>query len=338
MIDAPQIAVTTDQPAQSPDPLTALPRFAGAPLAWWRDLPWSVAREGDALVLRIEHLREELLSDRANREVLMACGAVLANLRIAAHHLGVDLTVDFWPHGEQGPTVARVTVGGAVTPGREDEALFEVLARGPRVASRAGGGGVSPALVALLRHGARTEGGWLDFVSDDARREIVGDLESEAVAITDAERSARRLLSARYGAGTLGPQFALGGAPSLGELLLTLGANVQPSNEWSTGRAALLRGCAIEAPLLAVLGASGDGPAEWLRSGTALQRVLLHASAQGLTATFLNEPLYHPLLRDALRTVLFADGAPQAIVRFDYDSAGAAVGARRMSGSEATAA
>lgn len=337
MIDAPQTAVTPDQPGGPQDPLATLSGFAGAPAAWWRALPWSVTREGDALLLRLEHQREELLLDKANREVLMACGAVLANLKIASHHLGFDLIVDLWPDGRESPTVARLRLGAPVTPGSEEEALFDVLARSPRALAQTGGG-ISPALIAVLRHGARTEGGWLDVVSDDARREIVGDLESEAVAISDAERSARRLLSARYGAGTLGPQFAIGGAPALGELLGTLGARVQPSNEWSTGRAAAMRGSAVEAPLLAVLGATDDDPSDWLRSGAALQRVLLHASVQGLTATFLNEPLHHTLLRDALRSVLFADGAPQAIVAFDYSPAGSVREARQRGGRTASAA
>lgn len=338
MIDAPVNPAAADQAARPQDPLAAIVAFAGAPMAWWRTLPWSVQRQGEGLVLRLEHLREELLADRANREILMACGAVLANLRITAHHLGYELDVELWPDGVDSPTVARIALGSPVTAGQEEEVLFDVLSRGPRAQSMGGGGGISPALIALLRHGARTGGGWLDVVADDARREIVGDLEREAVAISDAEQSARRLLSARYGSGVLGPQFALGGAPALGELLVTLGASVQPSNEWSTGRAARMRGSAIEAPLLAVLGTGDDRPSGWLRSGAALQRVLLHASVQGLTATFLNEPLQHPLLRDALRSVLFADGMPQAVVRFDFTPAGAARDGCRRSHRTATAA
>jgi hypothetical protein len=337
MIDTPASAESMRHSPNGKDPLALIPAFAGTPPTWWRTLPWSVTRSGDALLLRAEQLQDELLGDPANREVLLACGAVLANLKIAAHHLGHDVRMELFPDGTGSPIVARLTVGREVSPGREDEALFDVLEHGVRSLAH-GGTSVSPALVAILRHGARSEGGWLDVVSDDARRAIVGDLESEAVAITDAERSARRLLSARYGAGTLGPQFALGGAPALGELLYTLGASVQPVNEWSAGRAAKLRESALEAPLLAVLGATDDTPRGWLRAGAALQRVLLHASVQGLSATFLNEPLRHPLLRDALRSVLFADGAPQAIVRFDFSSAGSARDAHRRGGRTATAA
>lgn len=330
MIDAPTNHSASGEASIVRDVLAAIVPFSGTPLNVWRDLPWSVVRRGDQLLLRLDRVREEILSDRANREIVMACGAVLENLRIAAHHFGADVVIEPFPFGNADTTVARLSLGASLVPRREEEALFAVLARGQQTTTRRIGGGVSPALVAVLRHAARSEGGWLDVVADDVRRQILGDLESEAASIADAERGARRLLSARFGASGGGAQFAVGGGPGLGELLGALGANVQPSNEWSAGRAAAVRGSALEAPLLAVLGANSDCPEAWLRAGEALQRVLLHASVQGLTAAFLNEPLHHPLLRDALRSVLFAAGAPQAIVRFDFDANGAVLEPHRI--------
>jgi hypothetical protein len=320
------------------DLLATLPRFAGRPATWWRDLPWSVTRDGDSLLLTLDHLREELIADRANRELVMACGAVIENLRVAAHHFGAELAVESWPSGPNSTTIARFTVAATIAPRREEEALFAILSHATPGPARRGGGATSPALVAVLRHAARSEGGWLDVVSDDARRTLVAELESEAAAITDAERGARRILSTHAGPLPAGAHFTMGGGPSLGELLATLGSHVQPSNEWSVGRAAAARGRAMEAPILAVLGANDDVPAAWLRAGKALQRVLLHASVQGLSATFLNEPLHHPLLRDAVRALLFAGGAPQAIVRFDFEANGSAHGSRHRGGSDATAA
>ncbi|MDH2430615.1 hypothetical protein [Sphaerisporangium sp. TRM90804] len=44
-------------------------------------------------------------------------------------------------------------------------------------------------------------------------------------------------------------------------------------------------------PQIAVLTTGGDRPADWLRAGQALQRVLLLASAHGVSASFLNQPL-----------------------------------------------
>jgi len=324
MIDAPSTNPAPEPTAEF-DLYSAVVPFAGTPPNAWRDLPWSLVRSGtNVMALRLDRIREEYLADPANREIVMACGAALENLRVAAHHFGVALDVHRWPSADDDTVVAHLSAGTGQTPSREEEALFGVLTSAHHTPVRRVGGRLSPALIAVLRHAARTEGGWLDVVVDEARRQMVGDLESEAASIAHAERGAIRLLRDRFGADGDGIRFSTGGGPSLNELIAALGANVQPFNEWNSARTDSARGNAVDAPLLAVLGAGEDTPDSWLRAGEALQRVLLHASAQGLTASFLNEPLHHPLLRDALRTLLFASGTPHAILRFDFDANGSA--------------
>src|SRR5262249_35643428 len=44
-------------------------------------------------------------------------------------------------------------------------------------------------------------------------------------------------------------------------------------------------------PVLAALGTEGDAPVDWLAAGQALQRVLLRATAAGLSASFMNQPI-----------------------------------------------
>lgn len=338
MLDAPPIARPGGNLDAGSDLLAVLPRYAGRPVSWWRDLPWTVIRSGDTLLLTLDHVREEIVSDRANRESVLACGAVIENLRLAAHHFGVDLDVTYWPEGAVTSTVARFSLGAPLAPRHEEEALFGVLSRPDYPTVRDPGGVASPALLAVLRHAARSEGGWLDIVADDARRTLVADLESEAAVIADAERGARRILLSGDVATRGSVRLVTGGGPTLGELLATLGANVHPCSEWTVGRKEMARGFTMEAPILAVLGASEDAPMGWLRAGAALQRVLLHASVQGLRATFLNAPLLHPLLRDAVRSILFAAGAPQAIVRFDFDATEMGRSPQHAGGRRATAA
>jgi len=335
MIHAPHVSSSVPAPFGSGEPrlgepLDELDWVAGSPLTWWHPLPWSLERKGTTWVLRLEHAREEMAADRANRELLLACGAVVENLRIALRQAGSDALVTEWPEGLDSSVVARVVAGDAITPRLEDLALFHFLhppmsaeadaaAHSAGSAASAGSGGVTPAAVAVLRHAARVDGCWLDVIADDARLEMVGDLEAEALRILDAERGARRLLAARNGSPRAAPvvEFVPGGEPGLDELLACLGAPVRPVPRWSGAGSLTGRDRALEAPLLAVLGAPGDLPADWLHGGAALQRVLLHAGLQGLSACFLNEPLQHPLLRDALGALLFGNGVPQVLIRFD---------------------
>ena len=68
-------------------------------------------------------------------------------------------------------------------------------------------------------------------------------------------------------------------------------------------------------PVVAVLETAGDRPEDWLRGGQALMRVLLAAAADRYAASYLNQPLELPGLRQQLRDELRLDGWPQIILR-----------------------
>ncbi|HEX2551161.1 MAG TPA: nitroreductase family protein, partial [Nocardioidaceae bacterium] len=68
-------------------------------------------------------------------------------------------------------------------------------------------------------------------------------------------------------------------------------------------------------PGIAVLHTSADERPDWLRGGQAMHRLLLAASAAGYQASFLNQPLEVPRLRDELRRALGLSGHPQVVLR-----------------------
>jgi hypothetical protein len=72
------------------------------------------------------------------------------------------------------------------------------------------------------------------------------------------------------------------------------------------------------APVLAVLGTERNDPCAWAAAGEALARVLLHACAEGVYASFLNQTCEVPLLRMRLTSLLRAHGWPQMLMRLGY--------------------
>jgi hypothetical protein len=66
---------------------------------------------------------------------------------------------------------------------------------------------------------------------------------------------------------------------------------------------------------VALLTTGSDRRADWLRAGQGLQRILLRAAEDGVSAAFHTQALEIPELREFART-RFCDGAyPQMIVR-----------------------
>jgi hypothetical protein len=66
----------------------------------------------------------------------------------------------------------------------------------------------------------------------------------------------------------------------------------------------------------AILVTAGDTPADWLRAGQALNRVLVHAASTWVFATLNSQPMESPPLRALVRSRLGLPGAPQMLLEF----------------------
>ena len=63
-----------------------------------------------------------------------------------------------------------------------------------------------------------------------------------------------------------------------------------------------------------------DGPLAEIQAGQALQQVLLTATALGLSASFLSQPIEVPHIRAKLRRAFKTTLEPQAILRLGFGS------------------
>ncbi len=68
------------------------------------------------------------------------------------------------------------------------------------------------------------------------------------------------------------------------------------------------------------MGTGGDATPDWLAAGQALAKVLLRARAEGVWASFLNQPIEVPELRPRLRNAIGMQGFPQLLLRMGYGS------------------
>jgi hypothetical protein len=81
-------------------------------------------------------------------------------------------------------------------------------------------------------------------------------------------------------------------------------------------------------PATAILVTPADNPADWLRAGQALNRVLVHAAASWVFAALNSQPLESPPLRALVRSRLSLPGAPQMLMQFGRAHTAAATARR----------
>ncbi|MBW3703750.1 nitroreductase, partial [Streptomyces griseus] len=79
-----------------------------------------------------------------------------------------------------------------------------------------------------------------------------------------------------------------------------------------------------ERPHLAVLGTEADTPADWLRAGQAMERILLEATRDGLATSMMSQPLEWPELRSMARDPASGLGFVHMVFRLGYGPAAAA--------------
>jgi len=79
----------------------------------------------------------------------------------------------------------------------------------------------------------------------------------------------------------------------------------------------------VERPLVVVLGTADDDVPAWIAAGQALGRLLLTATAHGVTASPLTQALEFPATRARLASELGVIGHPQMLLRLGYGESGA---------------
>ncbi len=302
--------------------LRHLLRYAVAAPSPHDSQPWIFEIAGPELRVFVDPRRTLRTADPEGREAVLACGAAIENLRIAAAHHGHDVEVEACAHRPGGP-LAIVRFAGRRPPTGAEEALHAAIGR-QRLAAAIRSLPVPPDRLLGLAEEVQGDGlvrrvpRWL--ARPVAELVAEADAQQWSSARFRAERAAwsRGRIHGRPGAGSERPGFS---PAALLRRLLQLGGG---------RRAELDRRCDERTRTLILLSTREDGPADWLAAGRALQRVALRAEVEGLAVAPMNQPVEVAGTRRRLRRELGDPGWPQALLRVGYrDGAALAPAPRR---------
>jgi nitroreductase len=280
--------------------------------------PWIFEIEGDEVRVYADTSRALRIADPDGRQLVMACGAAMVNLRIAALHHGYATSLELVPTDRRDGLLARVRLEERCASSEESEELFQAIPR--RRTNRLPLDGRDPpdGLVTALLREARREGVSLRPVDDHQRRvvaEIVaegdhrcwssGRFRAELAAWTRSNGSARKDGMPGYAHGMSDAASVI--RPFLVRLTSPAREEAERDRRRTIGTKALL-----------VLSTPGDGRAEWVSAGEALQRVLLRATAAGLHASYFAQAIEDGDLRRRLREAVGDPWLPQIMFRLGY--------------------
>ena len=306
--------------------------------------PWWFRASGNLLELHVDSSRNLPQTDPDGREMLISCGAALYGLRLGMRKLGYLPRVELLPDPSQPGLIARVQPGGRAPITRHERDLLEAMPhrhthRGPFAPV-----GVPGRLVAGLCRDASAEGAALVLIDRPDQVAQLVRLIAEAIGAQRASPEIRAELQrwtrpkgspARDGvpahawaegvpadvpAGARDPSAAADEPRIAGPRAWTARRLEAPGHARLPQRdfglpGSLPRGGPLPSAT-AVLTTSGDAPADWLRAGQALHRMLLNATTRWVFARLQTQPLESLAGRAELRAHLDLDGMPQMLMQF----------------------
>ena len=289
--------------------------------------PWRF-KVGDRAIELYADARRQLREDPAGREMLISCGAAFYGLRLGIRSLGYQPEIDTLGYRPEAGyssrcarprPLARVRLGRAVPMTSDERKLLQAVVhrhthRGPFEP-----GSLPAGLLAHLQDDVTAEGVTLAVIDTEAayqklaailatwsRRQDLypmspAEIQSRAETARwtrDARSLARDGVPAHACPATRGRETAL------------------PQRDFDLGRGwGLLPSGSVPAPVTAILVTSGDHEEDWLRTGQALQRLLLRAASRWVFASLQTEPLQAPATRSLIQYSLALPGWPQMLLQ-----------------------
>jgi nitroreductase len=275
--------------------------------------PWRFRSRGNIIELHADRGRMLRLTDPGGREMLVSCGAALYGLRLALRKLGYLPAVQMLPDPAEPGLLALVQPSGrAPITARERELLAAVphrhTHRGPFTTVR-----VSARLLDGLGRDAAAEGAALLFIDQPDRLQLLAELTARA----GREQQADPAIRAELGRWTRPAESpARDGIPAQAWAAPSTGPEHDRLPQRDFGGSGLLPAGGPAPSATAVLTTRGDAPADWLRAGQALHRLLLHAATRWVFAGLHSQALELPPLRAEIQARLALDGVPQMLMQF----------------------
>ena len=277
--------------------------------------PWLFHVHENRVDLIADEARRLPAVDPDDRELTISCGAAFLNLRIALRYFGYRGEVEISPPPNP---FARLYLRTKHKATEEDHRLFHAILqrRTNRLPFEARE--VPSSLLSTLRRAAGYEAIQLHLFQNEATRYTLTDMVAAGDRLQWDKKAFRHELATWVRHDNDHSDGLPISAHAKGSGAAAISPFIVRTVNMGGGEAARDRQLAASSPLLAVLATYTDTWSDWFSTGQALQRILLHACAEGVQASFLNQPIEVAVLRTSLRDLIDHRGFPQLVFRMGY--------------------
>jgi len=280
--------------------------------------PWLFHVQGNTVELYADRSRALPVTDPDGREMIISCGAALANLLIAMRHFGYAAIVEMYSTSEKPDLLVRVILEKGGTAPEEVHTLFHAILQRRTNRQLFKDRPVPESLLAAFEDIAGREGTIFQVVQSEEARYTLASLIATGDRIFWGDERFRQEIAAwtrpvesQSNDGV--PAYALG----RGDMASYLGP-LRIRTFMDHEEASQDQHLAVGSPVLAVLWTFTDSWFDWLAAGQAVEKILLHARAAGVWASFFSQPIEIAALRKEIRDMFGRTDFPQLVLRMGY--------------------
>jgi hypothetical protein len=292
--------------------------------------PWRFVVRDDTLEIHADFARQLHVLDPRGRQLLISCGCALLNARVALAALGCPVHIGRFPDPADPTLVARLSAGSPAAALEAELAGLDPVIEERRTNRRAFSAEEVPAaFVDHLVAAAVRQGAEIVEITRLEHRLTTARLSQLADRIENADPAYR----AELRAWTTDDPSRVDGVPAFAVPHVDGGAEddvpIRDFDTAGTGELPTRTRSSMNQCLL-LLGSMADNPHAWLRTGEALEHVLLEIARHGYAASPLTQVVEVARTNEALRLELGLTMRPHVLLRLGRAAAAAPTRRRRL--------
>lgn len=281
--------------------------------------PWFFKIKKGGIKLYADRTRALPVIDPEDRELTISCGAALANFVIAANYFGFSAKVNVCPLEKDFDLLAEVKLSDGHTPSDETKKLFNTITKRRTNRKPFENRVIDGLVLQKLETIASEDNINLRIVKDYTLRELAISIIEEGDKIQSKDKSFCRELAQWVHPDRKKSKDGISvHSFGVGDLFSQTGPFYLSNIDWGDIQAARDRNLVEGSPILGIIESKTDTPSDWIFSGIALEKIILFAASENLSASYLNQPLEVPLLKEKFINTLELKGYPQQILRMGY--------------------
>jgi hypothetical protein len=303
------------------DKLKFFVRFAILAPSGHNTQPWLFEINEDEMSINLYADRTRALPviDPDDTELIISCGAALQNLIATMNYFEYFAEVEYFPSETDNDFLAKIKPMIGYEPNADEKKILNAIKNRHTNRMPFADDTIDGLRLQKLKSVVSEEKINLYIVESEQPREEVIKIIEQADKIQAANKSFCRELAqwvhpnrTNSKDGIPGYAFGMGDLISFGSPFFIGNLN------WGDIQAGRDRNLVKGSPVLAIIESKNNKPIDWLRTGMALEKLLLKASSEGIAASYLNQPIEVPDLRDKLKELLGLKGYPHLIIRMGY--------------------